>query len=85
MKRLKKDDIHLKLNWMLVSLQCQVVLCSRFYLKSFTCTTEERLDGTESVTSHDHDNARKIRPAEKEDIRTTEFEDSEEVLEDLRS
>lgn len=61
------------------------MLGSKFGWKTLTCAAEERVDATRSVAARDHDVARKIRHAEKEGITIKEFEEGEEVPNELRS
>lgn len=82
---LKKHHSNLKSIWVLVGPEFEEVLGTKFGWKTFTCAAEERVDATKKVASHDHDVARKIRHAEKEGIRIREFEEGDEVPEDLRS
>lgn len=82
---LKKEHSHLKPIWVLVGLEFEEVLGSKFGWKTLTCAAEERVDATRSVASRDHDVARKIRHAEKEGITIKEFKEGEEVPNELRS
>lgn len=82
---LKKEHSHLEPVWVLVGPENEEVFGSKFGWKTFICAAEERVDATRSLASYGHDVARKIRHAEREGIRIKEFEEGEEVPDDLRS
>jgi nondiscriminating aspartyl-tRNA synthetase len=82
--RFIKKETHLKPLWLLVGSEVEEVLADRFNWRTFSVVAEQRLNPASNTALHDSDIQRKIRHAEKEGIKITDYALGDEVPKDVR-
>ncbi|KAF2196286.1 aspartyl-tRNA synthetase [Delitschia confertaspora ATCC 74209] len=68
-----KRERNLKPLWLLVGQEAEEVLASKFNWRTFSVVAEQRVDPAHNPALHDSDIQRKIRHAEKEGVKITDY------------
>ena len=79
-----KKETHLKPIWILINPEVEEVLGARLGWKSVSCVAEERVDSTKHSAETDPEVAKKIRQAQNNGIKITEFDSKEPIPEDVK-
>lgn len=83
--RYLKKEIKLKPLWLLVNQEMEDVLGGKLGWRTLTCVSEARVDPAVDPAEQGGNPARKVRKAQKEDVKITEIPAGEEVPEDIKA